>query len=73
MTVEPGVYFIPALIRQWQNEKRFPSFIRYPQVLQYLDFGGIRIEDNVLVTGTGRRILGPPILKTITEIESRMK
>ena len=73
MTVEPGVYFIPALIRQWQNEKRFPSFIRYPQVLQYLDFGGIRIEDNVLVTGAGRRILGPPILKTIAEIESRMK
>ncbi len=72
MTVEPGVYFIPALIRQWQNEKRFSSFIGYPRVNQYLDFGGIRIEDDVLVTGKGRRTLGPPILRSVAEIESRM-
>lgn len=72
MTVEPGVYFIPALISQWQNEKRSSSFIRYSRVNRYLDFGGIRIEDNILVTGKGRRVLGPPIPKSTTEIESRM-
>jgi Xaa-Pro aminopeptidase len=72
MTVEPGIYFIPALIEQWEGEKRLSSFIRYSQVKKYLDFGGIRIEDNVLVTARSHRVLGPPIPKSIAGIESRM-
>jgi Xaa-Pro aminopeptidase len=70
MTVEPGIYFIPALIEQWEGEKRLSSFIRYSQVKKYLDFGGIRIEDNVLVTATGRRILGRPIPKKAEAVEA---
>ena len=57
MTVEPGIYFIPALIEQWEKEKKLSSFIRYSQVKKYLDFGGIRIEDNILVTA--KRPPGP--------------
>ena len=50
LTVEPGIYFIPALIDQWQAEKRHPAFIHYDKVEKFRDFGGIRIEDDVLVT-----------------------
>ncbi len=73
LTIEPGVYFIPALIDQWKAEKLFREFINYDKVEKYRDFGGIRIEDNVLVTDKGHRILGKPIPKTIKEIEDLMK
>ncbi len=69
MTVEPGLYFIPALVDQWRKEKKFRDFIAYDEVEKYLDFGGARIEDNVLVTEKGHRVLGPPIPKTVAEIE----
>ncbi len=71
-TVEPGIYFIPALIDQWRNEKKCSDFIDYNRVETYKDFGGIRIEDDVLVTGEGSRVLGQPIPKTVMEIESIM-
>ena len=70
MTVEPGVYFIPALIERWRNEKKFPEFINYDKLRSWLSFGGIRIEDDVLVTPIGSRLLGPPIPKSIEEVES---
>ncbi|MFP4082696.1 MAG: aminopeptidase P family protein [Candidatus Aminicenantes bacterium] len=69
MTVEPGIYFIPALIDKWASEKRFTQFIDYEKVDGYRDFGGIRIEDNVLVTEDGYRVLGKSIPKTTAEIE----
>ncbi|MDP4210803.1 MAG: aminopeptidase P family protein [Bacteroidota bacterium] len=72
LTDEPGIYFIPALIDQWRNEKKFPNFINYDNVESYKDFGGIRIEDDLLVTENGCRILGKPIPKTINEIENIM-
>jgi Xaa-Pro aminopeptidase len=71
-TIEPGIYFIPALIDKWKNEKRFTDFISYDKVESYRDFGGIRIEDDVLVTDTGHRVLGKPIPKTVAEIEKTM-
>lgn len=58
ITNEPGLYFIPALIEKWYNEKINHSFINFDQVRKYLDFGGIRLEDDILVTDTGARILG---------------
>ena len=61
ITNEPGIYFIPALIEQWASEKINHSFINYDKVKQYLDFGGIRLEDDILVTETGSRILGERI------------
>ena len=69
LTIEPGIYFIPALIEQWKTTKMFTEFINYNKVDKFRDFGGIRIEDNVLVTEKGHKVLGKPIPKTIKEIE----
>lgn len=70
LTVEPGIYFIPALIDKWMQEDKYPEFIDYRKVNEYRDFGGIRIEDDVLVTGEGVRVLGKPIPQTIEELEN---
>jgi len=69
LTVEPGIYFIPELIDKWQNEKINSRFINFDKVNKYRKFGGIRIEDDVLVTKTGHRVLGKPIPKTIKDVE----
>ncbi len=69
ITVEPGIYFIPQLIDLWKKQKKFSSFIIYKRVEKFKDFGGIRIEDDLLITRTGHRILGKPIPKTIEEVE----
>lgn len=69
LTVEPGLYFIPELIAQWQKEKQHAEFIAYDRLQPYLGFGGIRIEDNVLITQQGYRLLGKPIPKAVKEIE----
>ena len=68
ITNEPGIYFIPALIEQWEKEKTNNSFINFSKVKDYLDFGGIRLEDDILVTATGARILGNRIPITPEEI-----
>lgn len=69
LTVEPGIYFIPQLIDQWKKENKFSEFINYNKIKDYLDFGGIRIEDNVLVTKDGHKVLGKPIPKSIEDVE----
>jgi Xaa-Pro aminopeptidase len=73
LTAEPGIYFIPALIDRWQQEGRHKEFIKYDKLNAFRSFGGIRIEDDVLVTPTGARVLGPRIPKTIPEIEEVCK
>ncbi len=72
ITDEPGCYFIPALIDKWRGEGKCMDFIDYDELEKWKDFGGIRIEDDVLVTDTGARILGKPIPKTVKEIEEVM-
>jgi Xaa-Pro aminopeptidase len=69
-TDEPGIYFIPALIDQWKSEKKFINFINYDLVETYKGFGGIRIEDDILVTADGCKVLGKPIPKTVAEVEA---
>ena len=70
ITVEPGIYFIPQLIEKWKNENMLTDFINYDKVEEYREFGGIRIEDDVLVTPEGHRVLGKrPIPKTIEDVE----
>ncbi len=73
ITVEPGIYFIPALIDMWRSEGRFTDFINYEKAESYKNFGGIRIEDDVLVTDQGSRVLGKSIPKTVTDVEDMMR
>ena len=71
LTVEPGIYFIPELIDLWKKQKRHEEFINYDKVEEYQDFGGIRIEDDVLVTDDGYRLLGTkPIPKSVEDVEA---
>jgi Xaa-Pro aminopeptidase len=72
MTIEPGIYFIPELIDIWKSENKLAGYIQYDKVDTYRDFGGIRIEDDILVTESGARVLGKPIPKTVAEIEEMM-
>ena len=70
VTDEPGIYFIPALIEQWKREGTDKGFVNYAKLEEYYDFGGIRLEDDVLVTEDGARRLGPhrlPIKSTDIE------
>lgn len=69
-TIEPGCYFIPELIEQWKSENKFKEFINYSKIEKYMPIGGVRIEDDVLITEKGHKLLGKPIPKTIKEIES---
>jgi Xaa-Pro aminopeptidase len=70
ITVEPGIYFIPELIRRWEAERRFADFICYDRLETFADFGGARIEENLLVTPDGHRILGKERPRTIAEVEA---
>ena len=71
MTDEPGLYFIPALIDKCRAEGLYKGIVDYDALDAYRDFGGIRIEDDILVTETGSRILGDrKIPVTAEEVES---
>ncbi len=75
VTDEPGIYFIPALIDEWRQKGLFTDFINYDKLETYKDFGGIRIEDDVLITESGCRFLGkdriPYHPKDVEEFMSR--
>ena len=59
ITDEPGIYFIPALIEKFKKEGLGYDFVNYSKLESYYDFGGIRLEDDVLITADGARRLGP--------------
>ncbi|UKJ08888.1 aminopeptidase P family protein [Solitalea lacus] len=69
VTIEPGIYFIPELIKMWKEEKRFIEFINYDKVEEYIGFGGLRNEDDVLITEDGYRVFGGFVPKTTEDIE----
>jgi len=73
MTNEPGIYFIPALIDKWKHEKINTGFINFEKLESYRDFGGIRLEDDLLVTPTGCELLGERIPITPEEVEATVK
>ncbi len=67
VTVEPGLYFIPELMDRWAAEKKHEQFINYGKVFAYKNFGGIRIEDDYLITANGSSLLGSDKLPRIAE------
>ncbi len=67
MSVEPGIYFIPALIDKWKKEGLCSEFINLDKVREYIGLGGIRIEDDLLVTPEGNRMLGECRVPATTE------
>ncbi len=73
VTNEPGIYFIPDLIDQWKAEKINADFINFDKVNEYRDFGGIRLEDDLLITETGAKVIGKRIPITPEEVEETMK
>lgn len=72
ITIEPGIYFIPELIEQWRQNSVNADFINYKNLKAFSDFGGVRLEDDVLIVENGSRILGRPIPRTIGEVEETM-
>lgn len=73
VTVEPGIYFIAELIDRWRSENRCPEFINYAMVEKYQGFGGIRIEDDLLVVEGGHHLLSKRIPKTMDEVETSLR
>ncbi len=69
VTVEPGLYFIPQLIDSWQKENKLSEFINYDKVNEYRNFGGIRIEDDYLITKNSYRKLGNGLIRTVEDVE----
>ncbi|MDR2920126.1 MAG: aminopeptidase P family protein [Tannerella sp.] len=70
LTIEPGIYFIPELIDMWKAEKKFAEFINYDKLEEYRDFGGLRNEEDFLITENGSRLLGKKIPLTTDEVEA---
>lgn len=70
LTVEPGLYFIPALIDQWKAEGTHAAFLNFAEIEKFRDARGCRIEDNVVVTGAGCDVIGPPVPKTAADVEA---
>ena len=70
MTVEPGLYMIPTLMDKWRAEGRFTDFLNYDRIEKFRGFGGIRVEDDIVVTGTGSRVLGKAIPIEMEDVEA---
>lgn len=74
ITDEPGIYFIPALIEKWKKEGTNKQFVCFDKLLDYYNFGGIRIEDDLLITESGCRLLGSKRLPNTPEsVEEAMR
>jgi Xaa-Pro aminopeptidase len=70
LTIEPGIYFMPELTDMWKAEGKHKDFINYSALEAYRGFGGIRIEEDFLITDKGSRRLGSPKPRTTDEIEA---
>jgi Xaa-Pro aminopeptidase len=73
-TIEPGIYFIPELMDKWQGEKHLSEFINWAEVQKFRSFGGIRNEEDYMMTENGARRLGTKVKpKTVAEVEAIRK
>ena len=70
LTVEPGLYFIPELLDRWKAERKHLAFVNYEKAEAFRGFGGIRIEENFLITQDGSRLLGKSLAKSAGAIEA---
>jgi Xaa-Pro aminopeptidase len=70
LTIEPGIYFIPELIDLWKSQHKFSEFIVYDEVEKYRHFGGLRNEEDYLITPEGHRRLGKYKPMTVAEVET---
>jgi len=71
LTIEPGIYFIPSLIDMWKAENKLTDFINYDKLKTYKDFGGIRNEEDFVITTDRYKLLGKPKPKTIEDVENQ--
>ena len=70
ITVEPGIYFIPQLMDLWRSQNLYTDFINFDELDKWRDFGGVRNEEDFLITADGARRLGPRKPGTVAEIET---
>ena len=70
LTIEPGIYFIPELLEQWKAKKQHESFLNYAAIEKYLDFGGIRLENDYFISSEGAKLLGKPLPVEIEDVEN---
>lgn len=73
ITVEPGIYIIPQLIDSWKAENKHSEFLNYEVLETYKNFGGIRIEEDFVITKNGADLLGKPVPKTVEAVEEIRK
>jgi Xaa-Pro aminopeptidase len=69
VTVEPGIYFIPQLMDLWRSESHCTEFIDFDELDKWRSFGGVRNEEDYLITEDGARRLGRHKAQTVEEIE----
>ena len=72
VTIEPGIYFIPELTDQWRAQKKFMEYLNYDEIDKFINFGGIRNEEDYLITHEGKRLLGnkkkPMLIEDVEEL-----
>ncbi len=70
LTIEPGIYFIPELIDQWKATNHNSEYYNFDKIEEYRSFGGLRNEEDFLITETGYKLLGKTKPKTINDVEA---
>ena len=72
-TIEPGIYFIPELVKRWKAAGKFMEYLNYDKIEEYFGFGGMRYEGDFVITADGARRLGDKMPKYYYEVEEIMK
>jgi len=70
ITIEPGIYLIPELIDKFKADKMHTEFLNYNEIEKYRNVGGIRIEDDYIITAGGNRRLGEPLANDLASVEA---